>query len=175
MKKKDLNAQFDERIKKLEETLPKLEGEKNCAALTLTNIIDILGISEINNFYFNNLAVPLAGGFGGFKSIKDWKGPCGAVNGGCAAIGVILGGRKRLKLKDHLKTYQKAAIFAHYFEKEFGSVTCQELSGTDFSDLSSVNEYLSNKVWERQCYKYVIFAIDQIRKLTAFELKKKWA
>ena len=174
MAKKDLNSQFDKRIKKLEETLPKLEGEKNCAALTLTNVVDILGISEVNSFYFNNLAVPLGGGFGGFKSIKRWKVPYGAVSGGCAAIGLIIGGRKRLKLKDHLKTYQKAAIFAHYFEKEFGSVACQELCGTDFSDLSSVNEYLSNNVWEKQCFKYVIFALDQIRKLLAFELIKKW-
>lgn len=175
MAKKDLDSKFEERIKKLEETLPKLEGGRNCAAFTLTNIIDILGISDLNSFYFNNLAIPLAGGFGGFKSIKNWKGPCGAVCGGCAAIGVILGGHKRLKPKDHLKTYQKAAIFAHYFEKEFGSVVCQELCGTDFNDLNSVNEYLNNKVWEKQCYKYVIFAIDQIRKLTASELKKKWA
>ncbi|MFX0139755.1 MAG: C-GCAxxG-C-C family protein, partial [Candidatus Hodarchaeota archaeon] len=141
----------------------------------LTSVVDILGISELNRFYFNNLAVPLGGGFGGFKSMKGWKGPCGAVSGGCAAIGVILGGHERLKLKDHLKTYQRAAIFTHYFEKEFGSVACQELCGTDFNDLSSVNEYLNNKVWEKQCYKYVIFALDQIRKLTAFELKEKWA
>lgn len=175
MAKKDLDSQFEERIKKLKETLPKLEGEKNCSAIVLTNVVDILGISEINRFYFNNLAVPFGGGFGGFKSIKGWKGPCGAVSGGCAAIGVILGGRERLKLKDHLNAYQKAAIFAHYFEKEFGSVACQELSGTEFNDLNSVNEYLSNKVWEKQCYKYVIFALDQIRKLMAFELKKKWA
>ncbi|MFX0104382.1 MAG: C-GCAxxG-C-C family protein [Candidatus Hodarchaeota archaeon] len=175
MVKKDLASKFEERIKKLEETLPKLEGEKNCAALTLTNVVDVLGISEVNSFYFNNLAVPLGGGFGGFKSIKGWKGPCGAVSGGCAAIGIILGGRERLKLKNHLKAYQKAAIFTHYFEKEFGSVACQELSGTDFYDVSSVNEYLSNKVWEKKCYKYVIFALDQIRKLMVFELKNKWA
>ncbi|UCD01659.1 MAG: C_GCAxxG_C_C family protein, partial [Promethearchaeota archaeon] len=133
MAKKDLDSQFKEKIKKLKETLPKLEGERNCAALTLTNVADILGISELNRFYFNNLAVPLGGGFGGFKSIKDWKGPCGAVSGGCAAIGLILGGREQLKLKDYLNTYQKAAIFAHYFEKEFGSVACQELCGTAFN------------------------------------------
>lgn len=170
----DINDRFNEKIKDLEETLPYLKKEVNCSALILTNILEILDIPELKSFYFNNLAVPLAGGFGGFKSEKGWKGPCGAVCGGCAAIGIIIAGKERLKFRDHLKVYQKAAIYAHKFEKEFGSVACKELSNTDFSDLNSVNNYVENKIWEKQCYKYVVFGVDQVRKLTQFELKKKW-
>ncbi len=166
---KDINLRFDEKIKNLEEILPKLEMETNCAALTLTNILEVLGV---DNFYFHNLAVPLAGGFGGFKSLKGWKGPCGAVCGGCAAIGIIVGGQK--KLAQNLEAYQTAAKFVHYFEKEFGSTTCYELCGIDFSDLDSANKYIENKKWEQQCYKYVIFAINKVRELTASDLKKKW-
>lgn len=166
---KDINLRFDEKIKNLEETLPKLETNVNCAALTLTNILEILGV---NNFYFYNLAVPLAGGFGGFKSLKGWKGPCGAVCGGCAAIGIIIGGQK--KLTQNLEAYQTAAKFVHYFEKKFGSTSCYGLCGIEFSDLDSVNEYIESKKWEKQCYKYVLFAIDKVRELTASDLKKKW-
>jgi C_GCAxxG_C_C family probable redox protein len=171
MTKKDIFVQFDDKIKELEEKIPRLENERNCAVLVLTNILKILGL---NNLYFHNLAVPLAGGFGGFKSLKGWKGPCGAVCGGCAAIGVILGGQKKLKFNQHLKTYQTAAKFVHYFEKKFGATSCYELCGTEFNDLDSVNKYIENKIWENQCYKYVIFAIDKVRELTASELKKKW-
>ena len=171
MTKKNINVLFDEKIKELEEILPKIESDRNCAALTLTNILEILGL---DNFYFYNLAVPLAGGFGGFKSLKGWKGPCGAVCGGCAAIGIILGGQKKLKFNQHLEAYQTAAKFVHYFEKKFGAISCYELCGTEFSDLDSVNNYIENKKWENQCYKYVIFAIDKVRELTASDLKKKW-
>ncbi|MFX1316388.1 MAG: C-GCAxxG-C-C family protein [Promethearchaeota archaeon] len=171
MKEKDINLLFDDKIKKLAEDLPKIKNDRNCAALTLTNILEILGL---DNFYFYNLAIPLAGGFGGFKSLKGWKGPCGAVCGGCAAIGVILGGQKKLESDQQLNVYQTAAKFVHYFEKEFGSTSCQELCGVVFSDLNSINEYEEKKLWEKQCYKYVIFAIDKIRELTASDLKNKW-
>ncbi|MGB5911392.1 MAG: C-GCAxxG-C-C family protein [Promethearchaeia archaeon] len=171
MTEKDIMTRFDEKIKNLEETLPKLETDLNCAALTLTNILEIL---DISNSYFYNLSVPLAGGFGGFKSYKDWKGPCGAVCGGCAAIGIILGGQRKLKFSEHLKVYQTAAKFVHYFEKKFGSVSCQGLCGIVFSDLNSMDDYIKDKVWEHQCYKYVIFAVDKVRELTASDLKEKW-
>jgi len=170
----EINDRFNEKIKELEETLPYLKKDVSCAALTLTSILEILDLPELKSFYFNNLAVPLSGGFGGFNSLKGWKGPCGAVCGGCAAIGIILAGQERLKFRDHIKTYQKAAIYVHNFEKEFGSVACQELCGLNFSDLNSVNKYMENKIWEKQCYKYVVFGVDQVRKLTSFELKKKW-
>lgn len=170
----EINEKFDDKIKDLEENLPYLKGEVNCAVLTLTSVLEILGIPELQSFYYNNLTVPLAGGFGGFKSEKGWKGPCGAVCGGCAAIGIIIGGKEKLKFRDHMKVYQKAAIYAHNFEKEFGSVACKELCGTDFSDLNSINEYMENKVWEKQCYKYVVFGVDQVKKLTSSELKRKW-
>lgn len=170
----EINERFNDKIKNLEETLPDLKGEANCSVLTLTSVLEILGIPELQSFYFNNLAVPLAAGFGGFKSKKGWNGACGAVCGGCAAIGIIMGGQKKLKFSDHMKVYQKVAKYAHNFEKEFGSVACKDLCGTDFSDLDSINLYMENKIWEKQCYKYVVFGVDQIKKLTKLDLKKKW-
>jgi C_GCAxxG_C_C family probable redox protein len=168
----DINERFDEKIKKLEDSLPKPEGVMNCAELTLTHILDILGI---DNFFFHNLAIPLAGGLGGFKSIKDWKSPCGSVTGGCLAIGIIMGGQEELKNRDHLKVLQRAAKFASNFEKNFGSVACKELCGTDWSDFNSITEiYVKNKIWQTTCYKFVIYAINEVRKLTRRDLSKKW-
>jgi len=45
------NDKFDEKIKELEETLPKMAVGVNCAELTLTSILDVLGINDgiINN------------------------------------------------------------------------------------------------------------------------------
>jgi C_GCAxxG_C_C family probable redox protein len=174
MSEKDILKNIDEKIKQLEKSLPTLKGEINCAALTLTSILDALDTPELKSFYFNNLAVPLAGGYGGFRSERNWNGPCGVINGGCAAIGIITGGKERLMFRDHMKTYQKAASFVHTFEKEFGSIECKKLSGTDFSDMNSITHYQENKIWENQCYKYVIFAIEQIKRITALEIKRKW-
>ncbi len=170
----NLNIKFDEKIKELEESLPKGTPDANCSALTLTHTLNVLGNPEFNSFYFNNLAIPLGGGYGGFKSIKGWKPPCGAVSGGCMAIGIIMGGQERLDFKDHMKTYQKTANFVHLFEKEFGSVACHDLCGTDFNDISQINEYMKKDIWGKKCYKFVVFAVDQIRKIMASELKKKW-
>ena len=89
----DILKRFDERIKKLEKSLPLLKNGGNCAELTLTNVMEILGI---DNFFFHNLAIPFAGGFGGYKSKTGWMGACGAVSGGIAALGIVLGGQEKL-------------------------------------------------------------------------------
>ncbi|MBA7560795.1 hypothetical protein ES708_02426 [subsurface metagenome] len=159
----NINAKFDEKIKELE--------EKNCAELTLTSVLDVLGI---NNGIINNLMIPLAGGFGGYKSEKGWQGGCGAVCGGCAAAGVILGGKERMSNELIPIAYLKGAKFATDFEKEFGTVVCSELCGYDFSDPNAFLEYEKNNIWEKTCSKYVIWAVDHVRKLMRKDLRKKW-
>lgn len=168
---KNLDERFDEKIKELKESLPKLKVNVNCAELTLTNILDILGI---DNHFFHNAAIPLAGGFGGYKSKRGWQGACGAVCGGCSAIGVILGGDKRMDDETMLTAYLKAAKFANEFEKEYGSVVCPELCGYDFSQPESIEEYRRNGIWTIKCYHYVVWAIDNVRKLTQNSLKNIW-
>jgi len=166
----DINKHFDDKIKELNKILPKGEGDKNCSAWTFTSVLDVLGL---DSFFFNNSSIPFGGGYGGFKSMYGWKGPCGAVSGGCMAIGIILGGQKPIKNADKIKIYPTTAKFVHYFEKEFGSVICQNLCGIDFNEPTGIKEYLDNNLWEK-CYKYIIFAVDQVRKMTQEELEKKW-
>ncbi|MFX1599325.1 MAG: C-GCAxxG-C-C family (seleno)protein, partial [Promethearchaeota archaeon] len=117
----NIDMRFDEKLKELKDSLPKLKEGINCAELTLTSVLDILGI---DNYLFHNLAIPLAAGFGGYKSKKGWKGACGAVCGGCAAIGVVMGGHERMNNEMMLTASLRAAKFAVEFEKEFGTVVC---------------------------------------------------
>ena len=167
----DINAKFDEKIKELEEKLPKMGAGANCAELTLTSVLDVLGIE---NGVINNLMIPLAGGFGGYKSEKGWQGACGAVVGGIAATGVILGGKERMPNESIPVAYLKGAKFATDFEQEFGTVVCSGLCGYDFSDPAGFMGYQENKVWETTCYKFVVWAVDHVRKSMKKDLRKKW-
>lgn len=168
----EIDLKFDEALEHLKESLPK-ESPAGCAEATMRNILNILGIEEQ---LINNIMIPLSGGLGGYKSEKGWSGPCGAVVGGCAAVGAILGGKEKDPITMNLVpvAYMKSAQFAKEFEKEFGSVICPNLSGYDFSDPSTMMEYMQEGVWGKTCYKYVLWAIDNIRKLMNEELKTNW-
>lgn len=170
----DIDSRFDDALKQLEELLPKANPvEGGCAPTTVSSILNILGIEDD---LINNLMTPLSGGLGGYKSEKGWSGPCGAVVGGCAAVGAILGGKGREKMSSNLVpvAYMKSAQFAKEFENEFGSVVCPTLSGYDLSDPSAMMAYVKDGVWGKTCYKYVLWAIDNIRKLMKSELKENW-
>jgi C_GCAxxG_C_C family probable redox protein len=167
----NIDILFDEKLKELKELLPKLKEGINCAELTLTSVLDILGV---DNYLFHNLAIPLAAGFGGYKSNKGWKGACGAVCGGCAAIGVIIGGHERMDNDMMLEAGLKAAKFAKEFENEFHTVVCSDLCDFDFSEPEAVMQYRENNTWSKKCYHFVIWAVDEIRRITKEELKNKW-
>ncbi|MFX1572871.1 MAG: C-GCAxxG-C-C family protein [Promethearchaeota archaeon] len=171
MTKQSIEKKFDQKIKELEKNLPNLKQTVNCAELTLTNVLDVLGV---DNYLFHNLAMPLAGGFGGYKSKKGWMGACGAVAGGCAAIGVILGGNKRMDERTMTIAYLKAAKYASEFENEFGSVICSELCGFDFSKEDGITDYREAGTWEKKCYKFVLWGVDKVREITNNDLIKKW-
>jgi C_GCAxxG_C_C family probable redox protein len=166
-----IDLKFNEKVKELQETLPDLKGSINCAELTLTSVLQVL---DVDDYMFHNIAKPLAGGFGGYKSKKGWMGACGAVAGGCAAIGAIMGGRQLMDDDTMGIAYLKAAKFATEFEKKFGSVVCSELCGYDFSDPNGFIEYRRNNTWTKTCYKFVVWAVDEVRKLTRKDLKRKW-
>ncbi|MFX0057569.1 MAG: C-GCAxxG-C-C family protein [Candidatus Heimdallarchaeota archaeon] len=171
MANKDIHYLFDEKVKELETQLPKIKQGANCAELTLTSILDILGI---DSYLFHNIAMPLAGGFGGYKSEKGWQGACGALTGGCAAMGAIMGGQRKMSTEKMVIAYLKAAKYATEFEKEFGTVVCSELCGYDFSDPNDYIMYSKDKIWSKKCYKYVVWAVDKVRNLTRKDLKRYW-
>ena len=171
MEKKEIQIRFDEKIKELEQTLPTMTEGVNCCALTFNSILNVLGIDDHK---FHNLAMPLAGGFGGYKAKDGWQGACGAVTGGCAAIGVIMGGDKKMDEPTMNMSYLKAAKYATEFEKQFGTVVCSKLCGYDFSTPQGIVDYIKNDAWAKICHKFVIWAVDKIRRETKQDLRKKW-
>ena len=172
---KDVHERFDEKIEELKTSLPPLGRDigTSCAALTLTHVLDVLGLKDFDTVYFNNLAVPFSG-FGSYKSKSGWTGPCGAVSGGIAAIGVIMGGQEKLKSVETPLVYTKAQKFASKFEGNYGSVCCKDICGYDLGKPENIKEYVKTRTWENKCIFFVMEAIDLARKLTKRELKSKW-
>jgi len=148
-----------------------MSGGANCSELTLTSVLDILGIKS---GIINNLIIPLAGGFGGYKSKKGWQGACGAVCGGIAATGVVLGGKERMSNELILPAYMNANKFATDFEEKFGTVVCSGLCGYDFSEPGAIEEYQNNNTWEKTCYNFVVWSVDHIRTMMQEELGTNW-
>ena len=171
MVKKNLDSKFDDKVKELEVELPSKRSNVNCAELTLTSVLEVLGV---DNYMFHNIAKPLAGGFGGYKSKKGWMGACGAVTGGCAAIGAIVGGKKLMDEETMGMAYFKAVKYCTEFENQFGTVVCSGLCGYDFSKRDEYLKYRENGIWEKTCYKFVVWGVDKIRKLTQEDLEEKW-
>jgi C_GCAxxG_C_C family probable redox protein len=171
--KADIIQRFEERLIELKDTLPPMGKNigNSCAADTLNSIIDILKLGEGQYNYFNNLAVPFSG-FAHFKAKSGWKGPCGAIFGAVASIGIIMGGQEKIKDLEVPKVYGKAIRFARRFEEEFDSVMCEELCGFDLN--IDLKQYVKTRAWENKCCNFILFAIDVVRKLTKKELKQNW-
>ncbi|MFX1457721.1 MAG: C-GCAxxG-C-C family protein [Promethearchaeota archaeon] len=167
----NLNEKFDKKIKELDKNLPSMTASVNCAELTLTSVLEVLGI---DNYMFHNIAKPLAGGFGGYKSKKGWMGACGAVTGGCAAIGAIIGGKSLMNDEMMGLAYYKAAKYCSEFENQFGTVVCSELCAYDFSEQDQYMKYRENGIWGKTCYKFVVWGVNKIKELTQEDLQEKW-
>ncbi len=170
---KDIFERFEDKIEELKETLPPLGKTpgNSCAANTLDNILDVLNVKDLKSCYFHNLAIPFSG-FGSYETREGWKGPCGIVSGAVAAIGVIMGGQETTKRENVPLVFTKALRFSDKFEKKFNSLSCWDLCGFDLS--KDYQKYVKNKVWENKCHKMVLFAIEQVSKLTRKDLKTKW-
>ncbi|MFW9829684.1 MAG: C-GCAxxG-C-C family protein [Candidatus Thorarchaeota archaeon] len=169
----NINLRFKNKLEELKQILPPLGKNigHSCAATTLTNILDVLNLKDLKANYFNNLAIPFSG-FASFKSETGWKGPCGAISGSIAAIGIIMGGQNKTRDMDVPIVYGKAIRFAKKFEEEFGSLNCQDLCGYDLQ--YHIKEYVKNRIWENKCCNFVLFAINQVSKLVRKDLKDKW-
>lgn len=169
----DIMKRFDKKIETLKEILPPLGRNRgtSCAAVTLTNILDVLNVEDLKSSYFNNLAIPFSG-LALFVGKEGWKGACGVISGSVSAIGIIMGGQEKTRDLEVPNVYGKAIRFATKFEERFGALTCEELCGVNLKE--NLREYVKNRLWEKKCCNFVSFAIDQVRKITRKELKNKW-
>jgi len=169
----DILQRIKIKIEELKVSLPPAGRSpgNSCAAHTLTNILDVLNERNFDSFYYNNLAVPFSG-FGSYVNDKGWKGPCGAVSGAIASIGIIIGGQEKTKPQDVPMVYAKVLQFADKFEKKFGSILCHELCELDLT--KEYKTYNKENIWQERCCNFIYYAIELVSKITRKDLKTKW-
>ncbi len=88
-------------------------------------------------------AGPLCAGLGSGKS-------CGALAGGVMVLGMVHG-RAHLEegLAGLLKGFVLSQTLVKRFEQEFGTTTCYEISGVDWTDMEAVNRSMSSESVEK--------------------------
>ena len=96
------------------------------------------------------------------------QAPCGAMS----ASAVFLGLRHRCPLEDKEKAEQaresarkEAGELAKDFIDKFGTLTCRELIGLDFSQPEQYSRFKETRMWEEKCDHYVQFVIERLYEL----------
>ena len=85
---------------------------------------------------------------------------CGVVTGSLMALG-ILRGRDSSEEKVEA-AFEAAADFVSKFQRRFGSVDCQALTGLDLSISAQRKLMAVGKVKERRCRVYLEWALDEL-------------
>ena len=115
-----------------------------CSESILLAISDWLGIQ---NELIPKMATGFGAGIGGFGSV------CGAISGGIMALGLKFG-RNEIT-KQETKPYWFALDLLKRFEKEFGCITCQELTGCDITTETGRKKYREKMLWDTKCRHYI--------------------
>jgi len=110
-------------------------------------LLAISNLLEIRNELIPKIATGFGAGMGGQGLV------CGAISGGIMALGLKFG-RNDVK-KPKMKPYWFAFELLKRFEKEFGYITCQELTGCDFAIEAGRKKYKEKKLWETKCRQYI--------------------
>ncbi|MCK4933480.1 C_GCAxxG_C_C family protein [Candidatus Bathyarchaeota archaeon] len=118
-----------------------------CSESVLLSVSDGL---EIRNDVIPKIATGFGAGIGGQGMV------CGAISGAIMGLGLKFG-RNEVEKKDD-KPYWFAFEFLKRFRKEWGYVTCRELTGCDFSTEAGQKEYDDEKMWETKCREYIAAA-----------------
>ena len=93
------------------------------------------------------IATGFGAGIGGCGSV------CGAVSGGVMALGLKFG-RNDAK-RQEVKPYWFAFELLQRFEREFGHVTCRELTKCDLATEEGRKKYVDQRLWETKCRRYI--------------------
>ena len=93
------------------------------------------------------------------------KGPCGAIS----AAAVCLGLRHRCSTDDkekveeaHEAARRKAGELAKSFTEEFGTISCIELVGVDFSIPGNLSKFFDSGQGEQKCHRFVRYCIEKL-------------
>ena len=127
----------------------------NCAQSVL------LAVQE----YWNEetaLEPKVASAFGGGIGRKGSL--CGALTGGVIAIGSRHGTNRPIS-KEREKAYSLASEFYDQFEKECGSVLCEDLIGYDLSNPDELQAARDSDVFGKKCVHFVRKAVQILLEL----------
>jgi len=115
-------------------------------------------VSGMENEDFLWAGIPFMGGIAGQS-----QAPCGAVS----AAAVFLGLKHRCSLSDKEKakaarnqSRAEASEYVRYFEERFGSITCKDLIGVDFSDPEAVRQWRTSGITKETCEKFVTHTVE---------------
>ena len=107
--------------------------------------------------------VAFTGGIGGQQ-----RAPCGAVSAAAICLGVRYRSFDKQKAKQaRLDARQDASELIKSFTEKFGSITCLELVGIDFSKPGGYQQFQESGIWKEKCDNYVQFVIEKLYELDA--------
>lgn len=102
---------------------------------------------EIKCELIPRIATGFGAGIGGCGSL------CGAISGGIMALGLRFG-RNDVK-RQKMKPYWFASDLLKRFEKEFGYLSCRELTKCDFTTEEGRRKYAEQNLWATKCRQYI--------------------
>lgn len=145
---------------KLKNTLAEKAVERfnkgyNCAQSVLLTMFEYWnGDSEL----IPKIATGFGGGIGRCGSV------CGALAGGVMALGIRYGTNEP-SVEKRLKTYELSQKLYKRFEKNHGSVLCQQLIGYDLSNPKELEKARKANVFEEKCVNFVGKTVESILEL----------
>ena len=103
------------------------------------------------------------GGIGGQQQAS-----CGAVSSGAVCLGLLhrCSSEDKQKAKQaRLDARQDASELVRSFTERFGTITCFDLVGIDFSKPGGYQQFQESGIWKDRCDNYVQFVIEKLYEL----------
>ncbi len=117
-------------------------------------------VYDLKNEDFLWSGIAFMGGISG-----EQQAPCGAVS----ASAVCLGLRHRCSLSDKEKAKASRTMIRYNasklvrdFRDKFGSITCADLLGIDFTTPGAYQGFHESGIWKDKCNRYVEFIIEKL-------------
>jgi C_GCAxxG_C_C family probable redox protein len=165
MKNSNLKRSPEAFIRDAQERAYKYERDfHGCSQAVLATFQELL---DMEDALLLKAAGPLCAGLGSGKS-------CGALAGGVLVLGMVYG-RARLEEGPQglRKGFALAQALVKRFEKEFGSTTCYEISGVDWTDREAVKRSMSTNQAGEKCFQLVGKTAAMVAELLVEQAKDK--
>ncbi len=130
----------------------------NCAQSVLIPFAADLGVEKTT-------ASHIASGFGG--GIARLQGTCGALTGGCMALGLVIGAREPDATKAKDATTAAFRAFQQRFVERHGASTCRALLDVDLNTEEGRAAHANSNLREKICTPCVRDAVVIIEDLLA--------